>query len=234
MISKMNLKTTFLEERDPWIIAMCKGKKVLHLGCTDWPLTEQRIKTNRLLHKLLVESSECVVGIDTDSQGIEALRHHMPAQEFYVASCEALDQTETLLQPWDIILAADVLEHVSNVGMTLSAASRLMSPETRLLITLPSAFSAKRFALAAFLGMEHVHPDHCYYFSPSTMLQCLARAGLIAESFSMFMWHNPHWRNRLAAALLRPFNLLTGGRLADELAIVAKLAATERNINRMD
>lgn len=219
----MRLHTEFLDDRDAWIIELCRGKKVLHLGCTDWPLTEDRVRTNRLLHGLLVQCCDCVVGVDTDSEGIETLRRHMPSNEFHVASCETLEQTEYLIgRPWDVILAADVIEHVSNVGLSLTSIRKLMTSATRLVITLPSAFSVKRFLVAATLGKEHVHPDHCYYFSQSTIIQCLARSGLAVESLRMFMWRNPSLSNRLAAALLRPFNLLSGGRLADELAIIAK------------
>lgn len=70
--------------------------------------------------------------------------------------------------------------------------------------------------------VEHVHPDHCYYFSPSTLHQCLERASLKLESIGMSMWKNPRPANRLAAALMLPWNLMTGGRLADELAVVAR------------
>lgn len=219
----MHLNTTFLADRDAWIIRLCSGKKVLHLGCTDWPLTAERLRNNRLLHGHLAQCCENVVGVDVDAEGIEILRGLMPAHEFHVASCEGLDKSDHIRgREWDIILAADVFEHVSNLGLALVATKQLMSSQTRLVITLPSAFSAKRFFTAALTGREHVHPDHCYYFSPSTILQCLARAGLTAESLGMFMWRNPSFINRLAAALLKPLNMVTGGRLADELALVAQ------------
>ena len=37
--------------RERFIIDCCKDKKVLHLGCADWPYTEERIQDGSWLHE---------------------------------------------------------------------------------------------------------------------------------------------------------------------------------------
>jgi len=217
----MKIKGHYIPDRDAWIIDHCAGKKVLHLGCTDWPLTKDRLEKGELLHQKLAGVCSLLVGVDPDEEGIVALRKLMPERVFQVSKAEDMKDNAGLSgTSWDVILAADVVEHVSNLGTALDSIASLMRPCTKLLITTPSAFSRKRFVAWSLGNKEHVHPDHCYYFSPSTLTQLLNRSGLGLESYSFFMWKNRRTINRLAFALLAPLNRLAAGRLADELAAV--------------
>jgi hypothetical protein len=145
----------------------------------------------------------------------------MPKQIFHVIRAEEMHTVREIADTeWDIILAADVVEHISNLGAALDSISSLMKSTTKLLITTPSAFSMKRFLAWTLAGIEHVHPDHCYYFSPSTLQQILCRSALKLEQIGFFMWKNNKTSNRLALRLLAPFNKLMAGRLADELAAI--------------
>lgn len=217
----VNISGHYIPDRDAWIMSLCAGKKVLHLGCTDWPLTKDRLEKRELLHQKLSSVCELLIGVDPDTDGIEELRRAMPEQVFHVSKAEDIGRiAEIAGAAWDIILAADVIEHISNLGAALDSISSLMQPSTKLIITTPSAFSIKRFFAWSLAGKEHVHPDHCYYFSPSTLTQLLRRSGLEIQSYSFFMWKNRRTINKLALCLLAPINHLTGGRLADELATI--------------
>ena len=217
----MKVHGHYIFDRDEWIVQQCAGKRVLHLGCTDWPLTADRLKEGRLLHHKLVSTCNLVIGVDPDEEGIACLRQFMPAHTFHAITAEEMHTIQEIAETeWDIILAADVVEHVSNLGAALASISSLMKSTTKLLITTPSAFSLKRFLAWTLAGTEHVHPDHCYYFSPSTLRQLVGRSGLRLERVGFFMWKNKKASNKLALQLLGPFNALMGGRLADEIAAV--------------
>lgn len=216
----MKIKGQYIPDRDEWILNRCAGKRVLHLGCTDWPLTADRLRQGDLLHQKLVRVCASVVGVDPDEGGIKELQKAMPEHSFYASKAETMQViAEVINTPWDVILAADVVEHISNLGSALDSISSLMGSTTILLITTPSAFSLKRSVVWSLGKTEHVHPDHCYYFSPSTLIQLLNRSGLKLDSYGFFMWKNRRSINRLALMLLAPLNKLTGGRMADELAI---------------
>jgi 2-polyprenyl-3-methyl-5-hydroxy-6-metoxy-1,4-benzoquinol methylase len=216
----MKIHSHYIPDRDQWILKQCTGKRVLHLGCTDWPVTADRLRAGKLLHQKLASVCSLVVGVDPDEEGIKSLRQFMPAHEFHVSTAEQMHAIPEIASvDWDIILAADVVEHISNLGAALDSISQLMSASTELVITTPSAFSVKRFLSFALAGTEHVHPDHCYYFSPSTLKQMLGRSGLKMKDYGFFMWKNDKAINKLALCLMAPANYLLQGAIADEIAI---------------
>lgn len=211
-----------LVDRDEWIIEQCRGKRVLHIGCTDWPMTASRIEEGRLLHTQLLSVGQDVVGLDTDAEGIARLRELLPTHEFFVHNAENLQDCSGLRsRVFDVIVAADVIEHLSNVGLFLAGVKTYMTPATELLITTPHAYSIKRMFLM-FLGYEHVHDDHTAYFSLSTLKRILGRFGFEIASCCGFQWKNPTARNRLAYLVSLPVLWLTRGRTCDELALLVK------------
>lgn len=217
----MKIKGHYIPDRDKWILNLCAGKKVLHLGCTDWPVTDDRLERSELLHQKLAGACALLVGVDPDEDGMSKLMRFMPHHTFHVTKAEDMrSNAEITGTSWDIILAADVVEHISNVGSALDSVSSLMRPSTKLLITTPSAFSIKRLVAWSLGNQEHVHPDHCYYFSPSTMHQILSRSGLKIEEYGFFMWKNDRLINNLVRCLLAPLNVVTRGRMGDELAVL--------------
>ena len=50
---------------------LVENKSVLHIGCTDYPVTEERLAANSLLHKHLEETASYILGIDNSIKGIE-------------------------------------------------------------------------------------------------------------------------------------------------------------------
>jgi 2-polyprenyl-3-methyl-5-hydroxy-6-metoxy-1,4-benzoquinol methylase len=216
----MKTKRLQLITKNPWIVERVDGASVLHVGCTDWPLTEDRISTNNLLHAQLCESSSRCIGVDLDQKGIDKLREWMPEHEFYCLNAESLDKEPSLADTqWDFIVAGDVVEHMDNPGMFFKAAHRLLKKDGTLIVTVPSAFSAKRFFWLLFLGHEQVHPDHTGYFSEATLRRIGARSGFEIAKIHGFQWHNPTVKNRVANAISAPIVWFSGGRCSDELAV---------------
>jgi len=209
-----------LVNRDAWLCGLAAGKNVLHLGCTDYPITQERIAGGRLLHARLVERSATCVGLDNDAEGIAALRNLMPGHEFISADVEALDLVAELAgRTFDCIVAADIQEHLSNPGHFLRGVIPLLGPSGTLVITTTHAFSIKRM-LPMILGREHVHPDHVAYFSVSTLTEMARRAGLTIDDLVGFQWINPTHRNRFAYLATRPVLMISRNRLCDELGVV--------------
>lgn len=212
-----------LIERDSWLVSLCRGKSVLHLGCTDYPVTQSAIEQNRLLHQQLARSAKVVVGVDADEAGIQELRKLMPGYEFIVFNAERLTECAELAhRSFELVVAADILEHVCNAGRFLECARSFLAPGGHLILTTAHAFSLKRFVALGVLGLEHVHPDHTAYFSLSTLTRLLEQHQLRMIAQYGFQWRNPTARNALAYALTRPLLGLTAGRLCDELAVIAE------------
>ena len=54
-------------ERDNVLIDLARGKRVLHVGCTDEPFTAEKIASGDLLHPKLQQVASWVGGVDTVS-----------------------------------------------------------------------------------------------------------------------------------------------------------------------
>jgi len=206
--------------RDDWLTNKCKGKRVLHVGCADYPITKAKIDNGFLLHARLAPVCKEIVGVDIDQNGISMLSKLMPNHEFIHHNIEELDECRALSgKIFDVIVAADVYEHIYNPGRFLEGARKLLSPSGELLLTTPNAFSIKRMIPMAFWGFEYVHPDHVGYFSVCTLIRMLNAKGFNLKGLHAFQWHQPTFRNWFANTSLLPLLYVTGGRLCDELAM---------------
>jgi hypothetical protein len=57
--------------RETALIDLTRGERVIHVGCTDWPLTRKKLDDGTLLHKALLQATADVHGVDIDEAGIE-------------------------------------------------------------------------------------------------------------------------------------------------------------------
>lgn len=216
----MKTKPLPLIDKNSWITDRVNGKSVLHVGCTDWPLTAERVENFRLLHSKICDAASVCVGIDLDSEGIECLKKLMPNQEFHTLNAEEMGSAPELQNiKWDYIVAGDVVEHMNNPGLFFQSAFKLLADNGTLIVTVPHAFSAKRFFWILLTGKEQVHPDHTAYFSEATLSRIGERNGFHIKSMYGFQWINPTLKNRLANLLSLPLLWISRGRCADEVAV---------------
>ena len=171
-----NLPDGQITDRRSYIIEKCRDKKVLHLGCIDWPYLDRKIAEGSLLHHDLVQVATEVVGYDSDRQGAEQFEAH--GWPVVVGNLEAMPDN---LPKFDVVVAGEVIEHLSNPGVFLGSLARAC-PQTEVILTTPNAYAARRF-WRFLLGHEQVHPDHVAYYSPLTLRYALQRAGyeILAE-----------------------------------------------------
>jgi len=177
-----------LVQRVDFIKNLCEGKKVLHLGCTNYPYTKDSIDNNVLLHFELERISRSIYGFDYDQAGIDILEAN-GTKNLFRADLEKLDEVQ-LSETFDVIIAGEVIEHLNNPGLFLSGIQRFMHAETDLVITTINAYSALRFFIYAFGGKggknEPVHPDHVFYFSYKTLRLLIERANLSIKHFCFY------------------------------------------------
>ena len=176
---------------------LCTGKKVLHLGCTNWPYTLDAISAGTLLHKDLAEVSSELYGFDFDQEGIDVLASK-GFNSLFRADLEKLDKVD-LDETFDVIVAGEMIEHLNNPGLFLDGIKRFMNRDTQLVITTVNAYSGMRFFVYGLRGrrgeLEPVHPDHVAYYSYSTLKVLLERYGYRVESFIFYdlgSEHRPH------------------------------------------
>lgn len=174
--------------RHPFIVDRCRGKQVLHVGCVDAGLVEERFESGELLHKKLDDVAEFLCGIDIDSRGIKTLRSY-GYSNLYEFDLTKADPPEALLdKKFDVIVFSEVLEHLSNPGYMLERLKQFMEPgRTQLIVSVPNAFSVTN-VLSMAKNVECVHPDHNCYFSFVTLKNTLEKANFFVSEELVYIF----------------------------------------------
>lgn len=152
--------------RDEFILKKCEGKRILHVGCTDYPFFEENLVEGHLLHQKIANiDMQKLIGIDIAKNDV----YRMQKLNYDVHLVNAEIMTHSLKSDiFDIVLLADVIEHVTNPGLVVSESMKLLVSDGEILISGPNAFGIIRF-LKSFFRYEQVHPDHICYYSSSTL-----------------------------------------------------------------
>jgi SAM-dependent methyltransferase len=183
MISN-SLDNIKLVNRANYICKLCEHKTVLHLGATDAPETQNAIQSQRFLHTRLTDVCKKVTGMDISTEMINWLKENYEVNNIHYGNIEVYEdypQTE-----FDVIIAGEILEHLSNPGKALDCLNKIAKPTTRLIITVPNAYSAKGF-FRAVAKHELIHPDHTLHHSLHTLKTLLERHGFFIESYFTFV-----------------------------------------------
>jgi predicted TPR repeat methyltransferase len=215
-----------LTQRTDFILADCAGKKVLHLGCTNYPYTHDSIEKEMLLHDAIKKVASDLYGFDADQAGIDIL-NELGFTNIYLANLEHLGDV-ALDDTFDVIIGGDMLEHLNNPGSFLHGIKRFMHADTRFILTTINAYGALRFLLYGFRGkrgrQEFVHPDHVAYYSYSTLKVLVERHGMRLDSLLFYdigREHRPH--NRWFLNALNDICVSIAPQWADGLIAVCKL-----------
>lgn len=154
-----------VKDREAFIVERCKGKRVLNLGCASGALHE-KIKAVAA-HLRGIDKSEPadeIVDLDTIEPGETGLGI------YYVDIGEPM---------FDLIVAGEILEHLSNPGNFLRSLKTFNCP---VILSVPNAFChpGKRWI---DVGYEHVNPDHVAWYSWHTLKVLVERCGFTVREF---------------------------------------------------
>jgi len=166
LLERKKLKGVVVD-REKKILELCKRRSVLHLGCADHPFGKEQYQKGILLHQKIADVTNDLMGIDLSTEGIAWLTS-VGYKNLLVGNAEKLSELGIKCK-FDVIVAGELLEHLSNPGMFLSSVHPLMAQGGVLIITVPNAHAVKSFIRILFLRKELVHPDHFYYFSVATI-----------------------------------------------------------------
>jgi hypothetical protein len=186
---------------------MARGRQVLHLGAVGETCanTEDRVaRARESVHADLTAVAAGCVGVDYDQASVDALTSRGVFNNLLCADVRALKRNQINLPRIDIIVAGDVLEHLSEPGMMLDAAHRLADTNTRLAVTVPNALGLPIFVRNT-LGKVVDGEDHVCSFNVHTLTNLLTRHGWTPAA--AYTCHQKHaelsWAFRLGRALFR-------------------------------
>jgi 2-polyprenyl-3-methyl-5-hydroxy-6-metoxy-1,4-benzoquinol methylase len=116
-----------------------EGKKVLDVGPAELVGTIHRYKEERWLHKKMASVATEVIGLEINEEQVGALRNM--GYDIRLGDAEAFALSET----FDVIVAGELIEHLSNPGEFLKCARRHLRPNGILLLTTPNRYGALAF-----------------------------------------------------------------------------------------
>lgn len=135
------------------------GKKVLHVGYADWPVTDASASLHVQLDKVCAKLD----GIDPHDEADAVLKPLVRGKFFR--------SWDEIKGKYDVLLVPEVMEHVDNVRDFLEELDR--APAKRVIITVPDAVQCRQghfdFDKEHKAVVEVIHPDHNYWFSPYTL-----------------------------------------------------------------
>jgi len=156
---------------------------VLHLGCVDSGLLEERFAAGRFLHSALADVSDEIWGVDLDWEGIDRLKRE-GFRNLHAGSAENIPG-DVPRGYFDVVLAGELIEHVSNPGLLLDSAAGCCKPDGKIVITTPNGLRFSNM-LSCLIRTEVVHPDHTLTFTPSTLTKLLVRHNLETADLLLF------------------------------------------------
>lgn len=198
--------------RDEVITEFVRGKDVLDCGAVDHGFLRQKMAKGEWLHHAIVSSARTCVAVDILGENVRAARS-VTSSAWVVANVEALPFTGA----FDAVVAAEVIEHVYNVGAFLDSIWRSLRSGGALILTTPNAYSLSKALYAAVLNREVCHPEHTCYFSPQTLRYVLITHGFHIVKTMMLP------RPSQYAALTRVYQGISKWRplLSEKLLIIA-------------
>lgn len=180
-------RVPLLYSRQNLILTRCQGKRVLHLGCVDAGLLEERFARGELFHQKLHHVASELWGVDIDGSGITFLRDHGFANLVMADVCRIDDLSQIPRGVFDILVAGEVVEHLDNPGVFLDNLKTFMTHDhTELIITVPNAFRIDSL-LWLLRGVEYVHPDHNFWFSYVTATNLLRKRGFMLTELYVYV-----------------------------------------------
>src|SRR4029450_11610601 len=96
-------------------------------------------------HASLTAVAERCVGVDTNREAVDALTQAGIFDNLISADATTLDRTSIGLDRIDVVVAGDIVEHLSNPGALLDNVARIADKDSRLVMTTPNALGLPNF-----------------------------------------------------------------------------------------
>ncbi len=154
-----------IENRDSRILKLVKGKEVLDIGCT-WIDDD-----GTWVHGDMLKVAKSVTGIDiTDVDKFRAKGYDIIQQ--------SADEYYDLKRKFDVIVAAEVLDHTANLGTFMQNVERHLKPDGIFIVVMHNPQAFEFFIEQLFFkGSLRIY-QHTHWQNETTMRNLLERYGM--------------------------------------------------------
>lgn len=165
-----------VENRIEWIVRQCQKQDVLDAGCVGMAIP---YNYPEWLHGLIRKHAKFVLGIDSNLEKIKQLRK----AGYNIKFADA--ENFSLSRKFDVIVASELIEHLSNPGLFLKCARSHLRRGGRLVLTTPNA----RFPGNWFFEQSQ---DHVCIFTMQLLRQLLQKNSFKIISACYLNWSASH------------------------------------------
>ncbi len=151
----------FSDAKIAYVTERCKAKEVLDLGCVQH--TRISYLNKNWLHKAIISVAKSVKGLDLYKDGVVALQE----QGYDVVYGDAQDFN--IEQKYDVVVAGDLIEHLSNFDGFFKSVSSHLKDDGIFLIATPNPWHWIRCVRSAMGITIRVNPEHTAWFCPDTV-----------------------------------------------------------------
>ncbi len=164
-----------LVDRIDYLTGKARGRRVIHVGFVDTGCRAMNQEAGAWLHGHLARCATSLVGVDIDEAGVKEATD--AGYEAYVVDCRDRDAIAAIgLEPAQLVIAGEVIEHLDDPGSFLSGLHNLLAPGGELVITTPNAYGLFN-VFASLAHTEINHPDHVVMFTWRTLTNMASRHG---------------------------------------------------------
>jgi SAM-dependent methyltransferase len=190
------------------------------VGFTDLSRDERVEAARRSLHWKLTNCA-VTVGVDRSVEVIAELAQLGVLNNIVAGDVERLEEAP-VEGTFDIVVAGDIVEHLSNPGRMLEGIRRFCGRDTRLILTTPNAFGAPNF-LRYCLGRFREGDEHVVSFNAQSLETLLRRHGYeVLEMHTCYQPRSAEGRSKVGFAVARRM-LQMFPRVGGTLMVVARV-----------
>jgi len=189
------MRSTFYEA----VLPLVKDKAVLDVGSIGHSYSgRDEYKTWNFA--VLAGQASRIKGFDVLAADVEQARR----DGFDIDVGDA--ETYVAAEPYEVIFAGDLIEHLSNPGRFLACCRQNLVNRGHLILSTPNTYSFGKLVRVAMRRTNEppVNPEHTFYFTPRTLEQLATRYGfrILAIKYCEFDYAGAHG-GRLKRAQLR-------------------------------
>ena len=148
---------------------MVKDKKVLDLGCVQHDLSN--VENPDWVHSVIGKHARSTLGVDYLQEGVAGLND----LGYNVIHGDV--QTMQLGETFDVIVAGEIIEHLSNCGQFLERVYEHLTLDGVFVVTTPNPIHFLRFVGLLVKGKGSPNPEHTCWFTPPVLSQLAERFG---------------------------------------------------------
>ena len=169
---------------DRWDILkdLIPKKDVLDLGCVDHEAKQEEGKD--WLHRKIRERAASILGVDYALEEVRRLKQK--GYNVVQGNVETLD----LAKQFDVVVAGNIIEHLSNPGLFLETVKRHLKADGLFVLTTDNCYGLRSLKAVTFHDGISPNKEHSMAFEEQVLKQLLARHGLRVQSF--YYYNGPY------------------------------------------